>query len=369
LMGDATLEAFLSAHNLAHLSSSLQHPATLQGLLATCLANRPEFLSTLKRVHGVASVSDRQRLANGLGKAVRSGELPALSTSEVLEAICEDSLHRDSNGNMVVDLPHYDVAAQQQGAAPSCVPLVLYQTNRTHRVGVRVWRNVCKILRCNPTLAYRFYDDERCERLICDHCSAETLAAFRLLRAGAAKADLWRYCCLFVHGGIYLDCDSGITRSLFSGDALIDAHTQGTFLHDAEANLIQWFLAAAPRHPVLGRAVTLSTARVLAQEPNIFVATGPSLFTDAFIQEHSDQSAARASDASAARTAMSWDGRLRFLQRHGSVAEDPTLVQRVYDGYAFDDVYAGGEAERYVPTWGAEPTLGLYHPALPSGRD
>ena len=60
------------------------------------------------------------------------------------------------------------------------------------------------------------------------------------------------------------------------------------FMYDAEANLIQWCFAAAPNDPVLLRAIELSTARILAREPNIFIATGPSVFTDAFIALHSE---------------------------------------------------------------------------------
>ena len=32
-----------------------------------------------------------------------------------------------------------------------------------------------------------------------------------------------------------------------------------------------------------------------------------------------------------------------------------------FAGYQFSDVYEEGFDERYVPTWGLEPTRGLYH--------
>ena len=38
--------------------------------------------------------------------------------------------------------------------------------------------------------------------------------AWSTLRAGAAKADLWRYCALYVHGGVYLDLDACICGPL-----------------------------------------------------------------------------------------------------------------------------------------------------------
>lgn len=54
---------------------------------------------------------------------------------------------------------------------------------------------------------------------------------------------------------------------------------------------------------------------------------------------------------------MEWSERLGFLQRHGAQNEPYELVRNVYAGYDYADVYAGGEEERYLPTWGAEPTL------------
>ena len=244
--------------------------------------------------------------------------------------------------------------------------------------GRAAFRSTCEILAHNPHYAYRFYDDERCAALLREHFAPAVLEAWFTLRAGAAKADLWRYCALYVHGGVYLDLDASICGPLdrpvdFGDDtSLIQKTSMHAFMYDAEANLIQWVLIAAPRDPVLLRTIELSVARILSREPNIFVATGPSVFTDAFIAHHSELRGGQIGGVGhvvgpqpavyASRTSMSWNQRLDFLQRHGALSECSAVVRATYDGYTHADVYVDGAHERYLPTWGSEPTRGLYHP-------
>ncbi len=146
--------------------------------------------------------------------------------------------------------------------------------------------------------------------------------------------------------------DSSISAAL--SDA-IEPSTKDLFILDAEANLVQWGLAAAPRHPVLKRAIRLCVGRVLAREPNIFLSTGPSVFTDAFLEEHGRS-------VYGSRTALDWTMRHNLLSQRGARTDLDGVFQQIYDGYEYHHVYSGGEKERYLPTWGSEPTRNLYHP-------
>ena len=74
---------------------------------------------------------------------------------------------------------------------------------------------------------------------------------------------------------------------------------------------------------MLLRTIELATARILHREPNIFVATGPSVFTDAFISEHAEHADGPRGGARpvyASRTSMRWGERLEFLQVFGALA-------------------------------------------------
>ena len=55
-------------------------------------------------------------------------------------------------------------------------------------------------------------DDAACEAFIAEHFP-RAVGAYRALK-GAHKADLWRYCVLYVHGGVYLDIKTVLHQPL-----------------------------------------------------------------------------------------------------------------------------------------------------------
>ena len=66
-------------------------------------------------------------------------------------------------------------------------------------------KSVLKIKQLNPRFNYHLFDDKDCENFIKTHFKPDVLNAFKKLIPGAYKADLWRYCILYIKGGIYLD--------------------------------------------------------------------------------------------------------------------------------------------------------------------
>lgn len=54
---------------------------------------------------------------------------------------------------------------------------------------------------------YRFYSDEDAQNFLSTHFPSEVREAYDALRPGAFKADLFRYCALLIHGGVYADVD------------------------------------------------------------------------------------------------------------------------------------------------------------------
>ena len=54
---------------------------------------------------------------------------------------------------------------------------------------------------------YRFYTDEEAGDFLSTHFPSEIREAFDALIPGAFKADLFRYCVLLIHGGVYADMD------------------------------------------------------------------------------------------------------------------------------------------------------------------
>jgi len=94
-----------------------------------------------------------------------------------------------------------------------------------------------------------FYDDEAAEKFISKHFPPQVKEAYDALLPPAFKADLFRYCVLFIHGGVYADIDVLSTGDL---DIAIDDNV-GFFVPNDQFNACLWngFIASAPGHPIL----------------------------------------------------------------------------------------------------------------------
>jgi mannosyltransferase OCH1-like enzyme len=87
----------------------------------------------------------------------------------------------------------------------SIIPLNIFQTWHTLDLPPKMKENVELLQRQNPEFKYYLYDDAMCRKFIKTNFDEEVVYSFDKLKPGAYKADLWRYCVLYIHGGIYLD--------------------------------------------------------------------------------------------------------------------------------------------------------------------
>lgn len=85
------------------------------------------------------------------------------------------------------------------------IPLNIFQTWNTKSLPYYMQKNVDKLRENNPEFKYHLYDDDDCRDFIQRYFDETILNAYDKLVPGAYKADLWRYCILYIHGGIYLD--------------------------------------------------------------------------------------------------------------------------------------------------------------------
>ena len=85
------------------------------------------------------------------------------------------------------------------------IPLDIYQTWSTKDLPPKMSERVEILKRQNPRFRHHLYDDNDCREFIRTHFKPDVLWAYDSLIPGAYKADLWRYCILFIYGGIYLD--------------------------------------------------------------------------------------------------------------------------------------------------------------------
>jgi mannosyltransferase OCH1-like enzyme len=61
---------------------------------------------------------------------------------------------------------------------------------------------------------YKFYNDQHAASFLRTHFPAYVFEAYDALKPGAFKADLFRYCVLLIHGGVYADVDIQLESAL-----------------------------------------------------------------------------------------------------------------------------------------------------------
>ena len=114
---------------------------------------------------------------------------------------------------------------------------------------VMSWRNN------NPHYAYALFDDNDCEEFIKNNFEENVFKAYSRIIPGAFKADLWRYCVLYIYGGVYVDIDTLCLGNIddFLNEDLefmtpIDLNNNPNL---GQYNLFNCFIASIPRHPIL----------------------------------------------------------------------------------------------------------------------
>lgn len=87
----------------------------------------------------------------------------------------------------------------------SVIPMKLFQTWHCKEIPLKMQDAVNSIKVHNPELEYFLFDENDCINYIRKHFGNEVVNAYNKLIPGAYRADLWRYCVMYIDGGVYLD--------------------------------------------------------------------------------------------------------------------------------------------------------------------
>ena len=85
------------------------------------------------------------------------------------------------------------------------IPLHIYQTWNTKELPEKMKECVENLKKKNPDFEHHLFDDNDMYEFIKTHFEKDVLDAYDKIIPGAYRADLWRYCVLYIHGGVYLD--------------------------------------------------------------------------------------------------------------------------------------------------------------------
>jgi hypothetical protein len=197
---------------------------------------------------------------------------------------------------------------------PACrgIPRILHQTfSARSRLPPILAENCQAIEALNPDFEYRFYEDHDCETLIKEYFGKDILARYLLIDPafGAARADFFRYLCLYSFGGVYLDIKARLSQPLSSvlrdDDAFLLSqwnHSPGSQyagwgthwrLQDiAGGEYHQWYIIASPGHPFLAAVIANVIKNIDSFNPFSFgnpwdaviCTTGPVVYTTSIHQ-------------------------------------------------------------------------------------
>ena len=140
------------------------------------------------------------------------------------------------------------------------IPQTIYLTYRAaHLVPEKV---IERLKTLNPGFHVEVYGDIECLKYLQQYWSPDHVAFFKSIPHGPIRADFWRACIMYTHGGYYLDVDA-LPLVPFSRFVLpdIDVCTSGSFRTGEKSSsstpvrqLNPMFIAARPRTRMMARA-------------------------------------------------------------------------------------------------------------------
>jgi mannosyltransferase OCH1-like enzyme len=140
------------------------------------------------------------------------------------------------------------------------IPLNIFQTWKTKDLKPDMTEMVEKLKEINPEFTHYLYDNDDCRKFIEKYFDKDVLTAFDCIIPGAYKADLWRYCILYIYGGIYLDIKyvpiNGFKLINLVGGEHYALDPIGSWTPD-NYGLFNAIIISKPNNPVLKQAIDI----------------------------------------------------------------------------------------------------------------
>jgi mannosyltransferase OCH1-like enzyme len=137
------------------------------------------------------------------------------------------------------------------------IPKVIIQTYYDKsKIPNKIYKNIQKYA---PEYNHIIYDDKECIEFLeqfdvtfkdIKKLNFNIVDRFKSFEKGAHKADLFRYCYLYQHGGIYLDIKTELIKPL--KNIFTQNNTLYTVLSLITDSIYQGIIAVYPRNPIIG---------------------------------------------------------------------------------------------------------------------
>jgi len=164
----------------------------------------------------------------------------------------------------------------------SKIPKRIYQTYKSYSGKKWIYDAQCTWVNLNNEFDYQYYSNNDCIEFLKENFDERLIKAYNSLVPGPFKADLWRYCVLYIKGGVYVDIDM---ECMFPLNNLIDEDDCFIFIKDdinPTLQVFNAFICSIPKHPFLKEAIYSAVDKIERKFYGkvMFEITGPVHFGD-----------------------------------------------------------------------------------------
>jgi len=166
----------------------------------------------------------------------------------------------------------------------SIIPLNLYTCWHSKDLPPLMQQNYELLKQQNTEFTHYLYDENECREFIKENFDLDVLHAYNSLIPCSYKSDLWRFCVLYINGGIYYD----IKFSCANNFKFIALTEQVHFIRDMQENcVLTGLLVTLPKNQILLNCITQIVLNVENRfyGENPLYPTGPGLLGRYFTTE------------------------------------------------------------------------------------
>jgi len=166
----------------------------------------------------------------------------------------------------------------------SIIPLNLYTCWHTKELPTLLKNTNEILIKENPEFKHFLYDENQCREFIQQHFEQAVVDAYNSLIPCSYKSDLWRFCILYINGGIYYD----IKFRCLNGFKFIALTENEMFVRDMQENcVLTGLIVSKPGNEILKKCIDQIVVNVQTRfyGKNPLYPTGPGLLGTFFTNE------------------------------------------------------------------------------------
>ncbi|API86487.1 glycosyltransferase family 32 protein [Francisella uliginis] len=141
------------------------------------------------------------------------------------------------------------------------IPKKIFMTWDSHQLSNDMYDNIQLWIEKNPEWELRLYDDKECIEFIESNFDQEVIDAYNNLLPKAYKADLFRYCALYVYGGVYTDIKivplQPLNNIITQDTEFLSIKDKHDKYYEFNGYIYQAFLCAKPKHPFFKQVIEM----------------------------------------------------------------------------------------------------------------